>query len=403
MRRRLWAVWLIWALMAACGGAGEGDEGRAAPVDGEDAGGSDGGPLEDAGPGQDVDAPEDVVEDSGVSEDSGPSFSDVLPDEPVAAPGYPLDDLIRFNHVQALGTHNSYHVEPAQTVDASHRYSHLPLDEQLELLGVRQFELDLHLNLNDRFEIFHLPAIDKETTCQTLNACLRVIKNWSDLRPGHMPLLVWLEPKDDVESRVAPEVLGYKAISGYYGALEDEILEVWPRERIFTPDDLRGGAQTLPEAIAAAGGWPTLGQLRQKIVFVMLDSGEARAEYLEGNPALEGRLLFVKAGSPDEPFAATFKMDNTEGDGDRIRELVEAGFLVTSNVDGATSEDAANQASFDNALETGSHFLASDFPGPVEGRGYRAQIPAGAPARCHPAVAPPECTPRDVEGFEPRQ
>ena len=26
---------------------------------------------------------------------------------------YPMDDVLRMNHVQAVGTHNSYHVDPA--------------------------------------------------------------------------------------------------------------------------------------------------------------------------------------------------------------------------------------------------------------------------------------------------
>ena len=57
-------------------------------------------------------------------------------------PSYPNDDRIRVNHLQALGTHNSYHLAP----DVDFRpwnYSHLPLDGQLSMQGVRQFELDI--------------------------------------------------------------------------------------------------------------------------------------------------------------------------------------------------------------------------------------------------------------------
>jgi len=77
---------------------------------------------------------------------------------------YRLDGELRLNQVQARGTHNSYHLEPADPVDESHRYSHLPLGRQLAELGVRQVELDLHLRTGVGFEVFHLPGgVDEET------------------------------------------------------------------------------------------------------------------------------------------------------------------------------------------------------------------------------------------------
>ena len=78
-------------------------------------------------------------------------------------PEYPLDDVLTFSDVQAKGTHNSYHIEPETVFDASHRYTHLPLNEQLETQGVRQFELDIHYHTEDGFQVFHLPGLDAET------------------------------------------------------------------------------------------------------------------------------------------------------------------------------------------------------------------------------------------------
>lgn len=64
------------------------------------------------------------------------------------------NDCVHLNHVQVLGTHNSYHIEPypgALDVIAqidpnaalSFEYSHRPLAEQLGVLGIRQVELDV--------------------------------------------------------------------------------------------------------------------------------------------------------------------------------------------------------------------------------------------------------------------
>lgn len=61
-----------------------------------------------------------------------------------------VDDCVRLNEIQMLGTHNSYHVAPAAPMlDAlgararNLEYTHKPLVEQLSQLGIRQVELDV--------------------------------------------------------------------------------------------------------------------------------------------------------------------------------------------------------------------------------------------------------------------
>ncbi len=313
---------------------------------------------------------------------------------------YPLDGVLRLHHVQVKGTHNSYHVEPERVVDASHAYSHAPLDVQLEEQGVRQFELDVHFSVEGHFEVLHLPGIDAQTTCQRLIACLEIIVAWSDAHPGHMPVVVWVEPKDDVERLVDnPDVLGYDVLDGHFDQLDAEIRAAIPASKRFEPDDLRGDFDALPEAIAAEGGWPTLGRVRGRIIFAMLDDGEHLAAYKEGRPALQGRAMFANASSPQDPHAAMFKINDAVGGRDRVQSLLRAGFLVTSNIDGAGEGVEEAEASLQGSLEAGANFLSSDFPAPVEGFDYVAEVPGGAPARCNPVTAPPECTPEAIEAL----
>ena len=61
-----------------------------------------------------------------------------------------LDDCVRLNQLQVLGTHNSYHIAPAPAVLAllgpgarDVEYSHRPLEQQLSSLGVRKLEIDV--------------------------------------------------------------------------------------------------------------------------------------------------------------------------------------------------------------------------------------------------------------------
>lgn len=303
-----------------------------------------------------------------------------------------LDHVLRLNHVQALGTHNSYHLEPAVPLSPEHRYSQPALGSQLRDHGVRQFELDLHLSEDGGFEVFHLPVVDAQTTCQTLVACLGILETWSDAHPGHIPLLVWLEPKDELDLAG----LGYESIEGHYDALEAEILSVWPQDRVFTPDELRADHPTLPEAISAEG-WPLLTEVRGKVLFALLDSGDHREAYTASAPALEGKLLFVDASSPGDAYAALFKMNNAQADAEEVTARVAAGFLVTSNVDGVDTGDEDNAARLAASLEAGCHHLSTDFPVAKDDGSYYAQIPGGTPAGCNPIVAPPGCEPEHIE------
>ena len=92
-------------------------------------------------------------------EDCAEGFTGTACDE--AEPGwYPLDDVLTLSDVQAKGTHNSYHMEPDFAFDASHEYTHLPLDEQLSEQGVRQFEIDLHYHVDEGFQVFHIPPFN---------------------------------------------------------------------------------------------------------------------------------------------------------------------------------------------------------------------------------------------------
>lgn len=327
--------------------------------------------------------------------DDKSSGGDTAAAEPVCeAPG-PLDDTLRLNHAQALGTHNSYHLAPDSPLDDSWAYSHAPLGEQLQDLGIRQVELDLHLNTELGWQVFHIPNVDAGTTCLQFSDCLAELKGWSDANPCHLPLTVWLEPKDDIDAAID----SLEMLSGRWGELEEAILEVWPRSRIFTPDDLRGDAESLPLALSERG-WPTLSELRGKVLFALLDSGDYRDEYLSDAPVAEGRLLFPRATDPDEAFAAVFKIDDPIGGFDEIRARVSEGYLVTCTADSASEPDEDNAAGLEAALSVACHSISTDLPVAAEGSTYTGAIPEGNPARCNPVSAPAACTAEALEDLD---
>jgi hypothetical protein len=302
---------------------------------------------------------------------------------------YPLDGVLRFDDVQLKATHNSYHVETSDIPEWE--YTMQPLDVQLATEGVRSFELDLHYLQNDdgkgyHFEVYHVVAADEGTTCRLFVDCLRTLKRWSDRFPGHLPLYIELEPKDGFVDALAEQT---------FTDLENEILSVFPRRRVITPDEIRGGAATLPEALA--NGWPTLGQLRGRVLFGFDNRDDVRQLYTHNLQDLNGRLCFVDS-DPTDPFGALTIQNDPVADAAAIQTALAAHLLVRTRCDEDGDQARADDMSlFVAALATGAHFISTDFPAPVSGLQYYITIPDGTPARCNPVTAPPDCTPLDLE------
>src|SRR6187397_570906 len=177
----------------------------------------------------------------GDSSDAGTTSSS--PTKSTGAPQatYRLDDTLRLNEVQVLGSHNSYHASPYPEVLNALRgvnaataagldYGHRPLPAQFDV-GVRQIELDVW------------------STCLTFVLCLRAVKTWSDAHPGHVPIMIEVEMKDATED-VTPAT---------FDALEAEIRSVFAADDLVTPDDVRGSDPSLGHAVRTRG-WPTLGE-----------------------------------------------------------------------------------------------------------------------------------------------
>jgi len=299
--------------------------------------------------------------------DSGPTYD------------YPKDDERTLFHVQSRGTHNSYHLEPPDNDVPEWMYSHDPLDVQLSN-GVRQFELDVNVNVfDDRFEVYHFIRADEETTCHEFVECLRVMKRWSDANRGHHPFAVMIEIKDTYDPNYADH---------FFELFETELESVWPRDRLVTPDLVRGDHATLKEAVAT-DGWPTLGELRGRALFFLLGSDDNDAHYTSNHTTLAGRLAFVDAPI-DMPYAAVTKVDNPISGSAELTAALNAGMLVRTRIDAdSTSGPMVDQTRFDAALQIGAHFLSSDAVG--------VTIPGGSPSRCNPVTAPADCQAIELE------
>jgi hypothetical protein len=333
-----------------------------------------------------------------------------------AAPG------VRLNEMQVIGSHNSYHVEPPPdtlefylTVDPTAinlAYTHAPLPEQFANQGVRQIELDIFADpAGDLwsplgvpgFKVQHIEQIDELATCETLVACLSLVKGWSDAHQLHMPIAILLESKDAADFPALPDPLPIGTPE--LDALDAEIRSVFPENRIITPDDVRGSQATLEEAVLS-DGWPEIDDVRGKVMF-LLDN--KRDEYRAGgHPSLQGRVAFTPS-VPGQEDAAFLKLNDPLDPMVDIPAAVAAGYMVRTRADEPVFHAQNNDTTMrDAALASGAQWVSTDYPVPGiaarwNGSPYVAQIPGGTPARCNPVNAPPDCENTDIENLPPDQ
>jgi hypothetical protein len=356
------------------------------------------------------------------------------------------DKQLRINQIQVIGTHNSYNTGFApseakyfeQQYPKAYRgleYHHQPLAAQLSA-GVRQLELDIvtdpqggrfahpkiveitrqqglpadpdfdptHEMDKPGFKVIHLGDLNERSSCQRFVQCLQDIRTWSHAHPRHVPLFILVEDKQGKISQLPDAVVAEPWTAETWDALDREILSVFPRKEIITPDEVRGKDATLEHAILTRG-WPTLAKARGKVVFLLYIKKSAPA-YLAGHPSLHGRVLFTNS-DPGQPDAAFVERDN--GTPDAITALVKAGYLVRTrsdfNINAGRNNDTTRR---DQLLASGAQMISTDFPvsEPAPWTGYTVGLPGGLAARCNPVNAPDGCNnallePGTPSGVEP--
>ena len=341
-----------------------------------------------------------------------PEMSDMMGGDPMDAGewdmpgemsdgGMPLDaeaDLaepLRINHVQMRGTVNSYHTVLHDFEPELMGYIHLPLGEQASQQGIRFFDFDL---IPDRRAGIDLdPAVtdhpsDDETQCISWRWCLRELADWMDAHPGH-PLIVVM----------VGEAFLFATTHGLHYQLDDleaAINASFALDRILTPAEVRGGYDSLREAITDSG-WPTVEATRGKAMFILNDRALARAAYILYGGLNRERPLLFRIGDPDhadDPHAGdevvfTFEpeliddpwyFDTDPADLDRIEALAAAGFLVHAISDAPEMIGRLRAA--------GAHFIGTRFPDAAFGA-----IPETGPTVCNPVTMPDGCGPGVIQ------
>ena len=336
-------------------------------------------------------------------------------------------------------------------------YSHPALGTQFGSEQVRQIELDVWadpsgglyakpllrtLTFGGAYDpvmklpgtkVLHIQDLDYHSNCLTFQLCLQAVKSWSDANPAHVPIAVLIEFKDtplsltglqtarlqkaaqqaaaEQTTAAAPTTAAARqtAVAAALVAtplpwttarmdtVDADIRAVFGAQDLITPDDVRGDAPTLEDAVLNRG-WPTLTASRGKTMFLMDNDGTYRDSYLNGHPSLQGRVLFTNS-TPGQPDAAFVKENDPTGANQaRIQDEVRRGYVVRTRADVDTAQARSGDTSMrDAALASGAQWVSTDYPvdGPSQrfGTSYSVRIPGGA--RCTPVApvnAPAPCT-----------
>lgn len=243
-------------------------------------------------------------------------------------------------------------------------------------------------------KVMHIVDFDVRSSCNLFTACLAELRRWSDAHPRHDPIFILLEAKSDP----IPIFPGSKPPLPFtreaFDAMDADLFRVIGRDRIVTPDMVRGPFPTL-EAGVKAGHWPRLKDARGKFVFLLLTALDTNglSGYLGGRPNLEGRAAFLES-QPGQSFAAFLLMDNATMRAKEIPELVRQGYLVRARADIETWEAKANDLTrAHQAFASGAQIVSTDFykPGNAYGTDYVVALPGGGSMRCNPVNAATAC------------
>lgn len=298
-------------------------------------------------------------------------------------------DAPRLNAMRVLGSHNSYRPELDPAALAHQRqvmgerstgveYGHPPIAAQLNL-GVRQLEFDPYadsagglyaapyatdpakLAIMNRpgAKVLHAPIVDARTHCLTLAACFDEVAAWSKAHPDHDPIVIFVNTKEEPFNTPAlPNPPLYTEAD--LASIDADAIATFGRSGIVAPDDVRGAAATLREAVIA-GDWPTLAAARGKVLLV-LDSNPRIAElYRQGHPSLKGRMMFGLYDAV-EPEAAVFNIQDPKAEEAGIKALVAQGFLVRTRSDADTREARQHDLTrLQAALRSGAQVISSDY------------------------------------------
>jgi hypothetical protein len=277
-----------------------------------------------------------------------------------------LDINPKINEIQTLITHNSYKKNipsfnyriatlfKGKESMVSSYYEHNTIIDQLNN-GVRGLELDIRYE-EGKFMVYHMPLVDNNSSSPDFILTLTELKIWSDNNPNHVPVSILIETKDDnqiLNSRF--QQLNSETLE----LLDNTIISIMGRNKVITPEDIKGDYSTLNSAVTA-GNWPLLSEAQGKFVFLLHPHNSITNIYIASDTSMESQAMFPVLDYNDissHQAYASYIMVNTP-DVDLISGLVENNYMVRTRMDSGMVYDVTQK---ENALSSGAQLISTDF------------------------------------------
>lgn len=198
-------------------------------------------------------------------------------------------DKLRYNHVRARGSHNSYQRDE-------------DLVDQMLYWRLRHVELDLHTartrfnlltgflpGLNDEpapdgdWWVYHVYYPTEKPNVQTFSDGLALLAGFHKAVPDHEVVTVALDIKNQFSG------------SGHTPEKLDALIERFLPNLVYRPADLLKGVKDPKKLQDGANHWPLLKDVRGKFIFILttgdLSPGSQLSQYIAGGA--EKRICFV--------------------------------------------------------------------------------------------------------------
>ena len=184
--------------------------------------------------------------------------------------GLPHLDCVKINHLYREACHNCY--DPAVFSFAF----------TTAIATTKVVEIDIHIPQNPsshpgNWDVRHVlaPSFKRNnnncgTGDQRFNFCLKDIKAYIQVHPNHDPIIAYIDLKS---AFVGPD--------HFPSDLDQLLINEIGASRIYKPIDLKGGFGELRWA-AESENWPSLGNMKGKVIFVLTGSNTILNTYING-------------------------------------------------------------------------------------------------------------------------
>lgn len=283
-----------------------------------------------------------------------------------------MADNVKINEIAVLGTHNSYQLlanlpnrllmkfRSDITLGKKANKMNFEMDTltmQLEY-GVRNLELDIQVTDKEGeidLSVIHKPIIDNVSSAQDFATALREVVLWSDNNPGHLPVYLLIEPKNE-----SLELLDMVDFSVEYSDEMDKTIKEALGDKLLTPKAAMGDFDSF-EQMRKADAWPTLKEAAGKII-VLLHPCDATEDYVSLDPTLSSQAMFpmLNFEDIDKPYAS-FVLDNEPDEAieNNKKTVGEYNLMVRTRAD---SYPYFSDERYALADDCASHIITTDYP-----------------------------------------